>query len=189
MATLQELNLNNALYRDTENVSDIIDNPNQVSLTNTNLISTETQSESLVSGEVNGNLIISDGFLRSKNFITGSTGWNIGADGTVEFGNGIFRGSITATTGTVGGWNIDSTRLYSTNIDIDSANERIKSSDYSSGVSGFLISKDLIEATNIVVRGMIKTANFQKGIISAIGGSVLISKGSDTLDEDMTSLD
>ncbi len=34
--------------------------------------------------------------LRSRNFVTGSTGWEIQGDGDVEFNSGIFRGSLEA---------------------------------------------------------------------------------------------
>lgn len=74
-------------------------------------------------------------------------------------------------------------------LQISGPNKRIRSSDYVTGESGFNIDKDLIEATNMIARGLIKTANFQKGIITSIGGMVQINKGSDTLNADMTVLD
>lgn len=46
------------------------------------------------------------GILQSGNFITGSDGWRISPDGSVEFSDGVFRGTITATTGSIGGFSI-----------------------------------------------------------------------------------
>jgi len=56
----------------------------------------ETSAESFVSGEIQGDLSILDGFLESKGFVTTSTGWRIDADGDAEFNSGTFRGSLIA---------------------------------------------------------------------------------------------
>lgn len=60
---------------------------------------------------VNG---IVDGYIKSRNYVTGTTGWSINADGSAEFSNVIVRGYIAATTGTVGGWTINATSLQDT---------------------------------------------------------------------------
>lgn len=36
--------------------------------------------------------------IKSPNFVSGSTGWTIKRDGSVEFNNGVFRGTVTAST-------------------------------------------------------------------------------------------
>jgi len=43
-----------------------------------------------------------DGYLQSDGFKSGSVGWRIDSDGNVEFNNGVFRGSLSAATGTLG---------------------------------------------------------------------------------------
>jgi len=62
---------------------------------------------------VNGQVFISDAFIqdgtitnakignyiRSNNFVSGSTGWNIPKDGSPEFNNGTFRGTLIAAAG------------------------------------------------------------------------------------------
>ena len=110
--------------------------------------------------------------------------------GVFTAANAVLTGSITANSGAIGGWTISASKLASTNINIDSANQRIVSSDYVSGPNGagFLISKDLIETNNISARGMIRTAVFQKDVISAIGGSFAVLN-SDVLITDMTAAD
>ena len=96
-------------------------------------------------------------------------------------------GNLICTGGTIGGWTIGATTISSTNITIDSANEKIYSANYVTGPAGagFFIGPDLIEAGNIAARGILRTAVFQKDVISAIGGNMLISKGSDVLAEDL----
>lgn len=42
-----------------------------------------------------GNRIIQSGYLKSQNFLTGSFGWQIDAQGNAEFNNGTFRGTFT----------------------------------------------------------------------------------------------
>ncbi len=57
-------------------------------------------------------LVMQNGSYRSNNFVTGSVGWQIDAEGNVEFSNGVFRGTITASSGTIGSWNINATSIY-----------------------------------------------------------------------------
>lgn len=76
-------------------------------------------------------------------------------------------------------------------ITIDGANQKVESSNYVSGYAGagFHLSSGLLEIGNIACRGIFRTAVFQKDIISAVGGNVIISKGADLLNADMTALD
>jgi len=124
-------------------------------------------------------------------------------------------GAIKSTSGTIGGWILAATTLAnhatpasanvlidSTNslirlgptagayISIDGANQKIESSDYVSGMagSGFTLSPARLEIGTIVARGMIRTAVFQKDIISAVGGNFIVLE-SDMLNEDMTAAD
>jgi len=61
-------------------------------------------TSSLVNGIVSG-------YIKSENYIPGSTGWKVLADGTAEFGSATIRGNITATTGAIGGWLINSNSI------------------------------------------------------------------------------
>jgi len=47
--------------------------------------------------------VMKGGQLQSPNFVTGVSGWIIRADGSVEFADGVFRGSLTAATIDIGG--------------------------------------------------------------------------------------
>ena len=76
----------------------------------------------------------------------------------------------------------------STHLQLSGPNVYIQSSDYSAGVSGFRLSTALVEAENLVARGIMKGATFQYDVVSAVGGQVVVSN-SDVLEEDMTALD
>ncbi len=65
-------------------------------------------------GEMIRQLIVQDGYLRSGNFVSGVSGWQINADGDVEFNNGTFRGTISASTIDIGG--SDATSFH---VDVD----------------------------------------------------------------------
>ena len=101
-------------------------------------------------------------------------------------------GVIRAVSGTIGGWTLGATTLTSASnsIIIDSANKKIESGNYSSGVagSGFHLDENLLEVGNISARGLIRTALFQKSVISTVGGTLMVLDG-DVLDVDMTALD
>lgn len=122
-------------------------------------------------------------------------------------------GAITATSGAIGGWTIDSNSIRKltanvgiiidsstpaikvgdtagTYIIIDGANKRIRSSNYVTLASGFNIDADTGDAefNNLSARGRIKTAVFEKDSISVVGGNLLVLSG-DSLAVDMTSLD
>ena len=103
---------------------------------------------------------------------------------------GTFSGAITAPSGTIGGWTISATKLYSTNLEFDSGNELIRSTNYVSGAlgAGWQIDSTLAEFNNIRARGKITTSVFEKDVISSIGGNFLVSD-SDILANDMTALD
>ena len=53
-----------------------------------------------------------DGYLQSANFVSGSTGWQLNPDGSVEALSATIIGTITATAGAIGGWNINATSIY-----------------------------------------------------------------------------
>ena len=64
-----------------------------------NLVNDGTSSSALQSGSMNLQGSLVNGYLQSSNFVAGTIGWQIKANGDVEFNNGIFRGSIRIGTG------------------------------------------------------------------------------------------
>lgn len=122
-------------------------------------------------------------------------------------------GSLNFEIGNIGGWEITSAAIQKLSSDIgivldsttpkiqvgdtssvhiilDGANESIRSSNFSAGLSGFNIDSSTGDAefNNLKARGLIKTAVFEKDTISSIGGSVLILS-SIPLGEDMSAAD
>jgi hypothetical protein len=90
-----------------------------------NSFSDGTNASFLTSGDLTGNLTMTDGFMQSSNFVTGSTGWKIDKDGNVEFDSGYFRGDITGASGafsgslTAGTIDIGGSDASSWHVDID----------------------------------------------------------------------
>jgi len=73
---------------------------------------------------------------------------------------------------------------------IDGAALNIRSSNYVSGIfgSGFSIDPDWLEVGNAHIRGILRTAVFQKDVVSAVGGNLVILPA-DVMEADMTALD
>lgn len=148
---------------------------------------TGVDSGKTIEGQNLENLWISS-WIKSRSYLPGRRGFMLdGRTGKIECGNLVVRGI-----GEIGGWNIDATRIYSDGdgIILDSSVPKIESGNYVSGSagSGFHISEDLFETANISARGLIRTAVFQKDVISSVGGNLMVLD-SDVLDEDMTALD
>lgn len=49
--------------------------------------------------------------IKSNNYVAGSTGWAIKGNGDVEFGSGVFRGTVTASAGQIGGFTVGGSSL------------------------------------------------------------------------------
>ncbi|MCK5602728.1 hypothetical protein KAR91_12685, partial [Candidatus Pacearchaeota archaeon] len=75
-------------------------------------------------------------------------------------------------------------------IELDGPEARLKSSNYVTGIAGagFILKPDLLEVGNIAVRGIIRTAVFQKDVVSVVGGNLMVRPG-DILASDMTAAD
>lgn len=59
--------------------------------------------------------------LQSDNFVAGSAGWQINAEGNFEGNNGTFRGTLVATSGTIGGWTIGASTLTGGGVTLNSS--------------------------------------------------------------------
>jgi hypothetical protein len=76
-----------------------------VSLTNTNL-GTFDNGDSLTDGFIGG-ININGSEIQSNGFSSGSSGFRISANGNAEFNNVIVRGTIEASGGNIGGWDLN----------------------------------------------------------------------------------
>ena len=85
---------------------------------------------------------------------------------------------LKAISGTIGGWNLGSDRIFSTNINITSVGTIFnETSDFTSGVSGWRISalnNGTAEFENAVIRGTMKTAVFEKETVNVVGGQLYV---------------
>jgi hypothetical protein len=74
---------------------------------------------------------------------------------------------------------------------IDGGNAQVRSSNYASGTfgSGFLLSGSLLEVGNARIRGTLTSVVFEKTQVASVGGTILVSTGSDVLASAMTALD
>lgn len=169
----------------------------------------DMQTSNFVSGSVgwrikgNGDVEFCNGVFRGSltaatiDIGTGATSFHVDINGNLFMGGSTFgtatftvtnAGVITATSGTIGGWTLGTTTLSATTITLDAGNQRIRSSNYVAGVSGFTIESTLLEAENIVARGIMKGTTFQYDVVSAVGGQLMVANA-DTLASDMTALD
>lgn len=67
-----------------------------------NRVNGSVNPSNIATGQMTGQVSYVSGFLQSSNFVTTSAGWQISADGNVEFNNGTFRGTLSAVTGSFG---------------------------------------------------------------------------------------
>lgn len=137
----------------------------------------------------NGSIVISS----SDNKITVNTVILDGAENEIRIGGTNLVLDADAEKITVGS-NIEidgaNDRIDVNTITIDGANNRIRSDNYVSGDAGagFHLGPDLLEVGNVAIRGIIRTAVFQKNVVSVVGGDLLV-RPSDVLSTDMTALD
>lgn len=86
------------------------------SITSSELSANAVVAGKIAAGVVTANNLVSDislinNVIRSQNYVAGSAGWKIANTGTVEFSSGTFRGTISASAGTIGGWTIDTNKI------------------------------------------------------------------------------
>ena len=75
----------------------------------------------LGSGDYAGEMTVSGGAMRSSNFKSGTAGWQLKYDGTLNASSVTLTGSITATAGTIGGFTIGATTITGSTLVLDSA--------------------------------------------------------------------
>ena len=137
---------------------------------------------------------INMGLTRSPNFVSGSAGWQIQADGSAEFNNVVVRGTIYAEVGEIGGWSITATQIKATGdaVILDSAGiitvggaGYLQSNPFTSGTLGWRITPTEAEFGNITARGEIRTAVFRYDEVHAQAGMLLVTPNAAKLDADL----
>jgi hypothetical protein len=82
-----------------------------ISLTGSAVFSNALIRGHLIVGDSGSSGLLTDQYIASANYVAGTSGYIIKGDGNVEFNNGTFRGTITATAGAIGGFSIGSTTI------------------------------------------------------------------------------
>lgn len=110
------------------------------------------------------------GDLLSSNFVTGSTGWRIRANGNVEFSDGTFRGALSAATIDIGG--ADATSFH---VDIDG--------NLWSGAATFNIATNPFAVSNAgVLRAVSGTiGGWTLGATTLVGGNITLDQANDRI--------
>lgn len=115
--------------------------------------------------------ILSAGWIRSKNFVTGSAGWSIDASGNAEFNSVTVRGAITGSTIDIGG--ADSTSFH---VDV---NGNMWLGNATFGSAPFQVASDgslTVSGTATITGATITGATFQT---AASGRRIVINSTSD----------
>ena len=79
------------------------------------LVADSIQATAISASQLTAGNGVIGGSLKSSNYVAGSSGWTLRPDGVAEFSGVIVRGTVYATSGTVGGWSIGSNYLRSSN--------------------------------------------------------------------------
>jgi len=74
------------------------------------LVNQTNDTSNVVTG--GGGSVLNQGTLTSPNYKVGSAGWKLDSNGDLEASSGTFRGTLSASTGTIGGWSINATSIY-----------------------------------------------------------------------------
>jgi hypothetical protein len=140
----------------------------------------------------------------------------VDANGNLRADSATITGTITAEDGSIGGWAIETNRLWSdplgdggiylysdakkiqvgnvagTHIVIDgsAANQYIRSSNFVTGASGFNISASTGDAefNNITARGELKTFLFSSSNQMAVAGNIIVSQDAGKLGANVTAI-
>jgi len=114
---------------------------------------------------------ISSSVTNSQGFFISSSNFNIKAGGDVTGSNVNFVG------GTIGGWSLGDSTITGGNLILNKAGS-IRSSDYITDTSGFIISSEengFAEFENVKIRGTLATTTFEKESVNAVGGQLFIA--------------
>jgi len=127
--------------------------------------------------------LVSGEDIQSEDFVTGSAGWRIQGNGDVEFNDGVFRGSITASTIDIGG--SDATSFH---VDIDGnmwlGAATFATAPFSVSNAGALIATGVtvtgsITATSGAIGGFDIGADYIRDVANSMGMASTVTAGDD----------
>lgn len=121
-------------------------------------------------------LTVKSSYMQSEDFTTGSRGWQIKANGDVEFNDGYFRGDLTGATGTFSGTvNIGSLNIPDATTANSAHTDATGNSWWGCNVASFvadhdnapayILSTGEIKGQNITLEGMVIIKDLQAGSV------------------------
>ena len=148
-----------------------------------------------------------DGTYRiwAGNATAASAPFRVTKEGAVTATSATITGSITATSGTIGGWTVSGNTLTATGIILDAGNQKItvgsaaptiiidgankviKSSNFTSGTSGFQLnaSNGAAEFQNATIRGTLRSHITETNVQTSTSGTFIVNDSSDVLIADV----
>ena len=104
----------------------------------------------------------------------------MGTDGIALGASSVFKvtsaGVLTSTSGTIGGWSIDDSKIYSSNLYMRSTGI-VETSTFASGDKGWKLDSSgngSAEFNDITIRGTLSTTTFEKESVNAVGGQLYV---------------
>ena len=89
----------------------------------------------------------------------------------------------------IGGWNVNTSSIFSSNLEIHSAG-RIQTKDYASNLKGWIIDETgRAEFENVKIRGTLATTTFEKESVNAVGGQLFVANSTTITGSGVTALD
>lgn len=82
---------------------------------------------SLTASRIRSGSVTVGQFIQAAGYVPATAGWRINGDGTAEFSQVVVRGTIFASQGAIGGWNIGSNYLQSTTYVLGESGTRLNS--------------------------------------------------------------
>lgn len=156
-----------------------VGSPDQNMLWNGSALSVKGTVDALA-GSIGGVLIANQG-LQSTNYVAGSAGWRITANGTFEASSGTFRGSLSGATitGATGTFSGALSAASGTIGGLQIASTYIQSSNYVAGSTGYrLNSNGTAEFGDITARGDITANSLTANVVNTsniVGAAVTTS--------------
>ena len=116
--------------------------------------------------------------LQSTNYSSGSAGWKILKSGVVEFEQATIRGNISATTGSIGGYTINSNSLFagsgSTRVSLSTA-DGISLGSNTFGSAPFRVTRaGALTATSATITGALTLTNVDGTTVEYNGGNLQV---------------
>ena len=122
--------------------------------------------------------------IRTPATINGSPSTDLNASSSISS-----QGLARFVSASIGGWNVDTASIFSSNMEIHSAG-RIQTKDYIPNLKGWVIDEiGRAEFENVKVRGTLSTTTFEKESVNAVGGQLYVANSTTLTGSGVTNTD